>query len=174
MLELARRNAAEAGVTNVEFRSGRIEAIPLPDASVDVVISNCVVNLSADKAQVFREVARVLRPGGRIGISDVIADDALIPEERATRGSFVGCVAGALSFAEYRGGLEAAGLEGIAITPTHDVADGLHAAIVQATKPVDWTPDRLQPIDLPRPDARLFVLDGEPTQGCCGSAGGGC
>ena len=173
MLELARRNAAEAGATNVEFRKGRIEAIPLPDASVDVVISNCVVNLSADKAAVLREVARVLRPGGRIGISDVVADDALDPAERASRGSYAGCIAGALSFAEYREGLDAVGLEAIAITPTHAVADGLHGAIVQAVKPSDWTPARMRAVDLPRPDASVLVLE---TAGgsCCGPAGGCC
>ena len=110
MLELARANATAAGATNVEFRKGHIESIPLDDASVDVVISNCVINLSTDKATVLAEIARVLRPGGRIGISDVVADDALSPDERAERGSFTGCIAGALSFAEYRAGLEAVGL----------------------------------------------------------------
>ena len=134
MLELARNNAAEAGATNVEFRKGRIESIPLGDASVDVVISNCVINLSTDKATVLAEVARVLRPGGRIGISDVVADDALSPDERAERGSFVGCIAGALSFAEYRAGLEAVGLGDISVTPTHSVGGGLHGAIVKATR----------------------------------------
>jgi arsenite methyltransferase len=174
MLELARRNAAEAGATNVEFRKGHIEAIPLPDASVDVVISNCVVNLSADKAAVLGEVARVLRPGGRVGISDVVADDALVPADRAGRGSYVGCIAGALSFGEYRAGLEAVGLEAIAITPTHAVADGLHGAIVQAVKPLDWTPDRIRTVDLPRPDPSLLVLDASSESGCCGSGGGCC
>ena len=129
MLELARSNAAEAGATNVEFRKGRIESIPLGDASVDVVISNCVVNLSTDKAAVLGEVARVLKPGGRVGISDVVADDSLSPADRAERGSFVGCIAGALSFAEYRAGLEAVGLGEISVTPTHSVGDGLHGAI---------------------------------------------
>ena len=98
MLALAQSNAAEAGATNVEFLKGHIEAIPLPAASIDVVISNCVVNLAADKPAVFREIARVLRPGGRIGISDIVADDRLTPGERAERGSLVGCIAGALSF----------------------------------------------------------------------------
>ena len=149
MLELARRNAADAGATNVEFRKGRIEAIPLRDASVDVVISNCVINLSADKAAVLAEIARVLRPGGRIGISDVVADDALAPAERAERGSFVGCIAGALSFAEYRPASRPSASTDIAVTPTHAVADGLHGAIVRATKPAGWTmarhPDRRSP-----------------------------
>ncbi len=101
MLELARRNAAEAGATNVEFLEGRIEAIPLPDASVDVVISNCVINLSPDKPAVFAEMYRVLRPGGRIGISDVVTEDRLTDAERLERGSYVGCIAGALPVSEY-------------------------------------------------------------------------
>jgi arsenite methyltransferase len=168
MLELAGRNAAEAGVTNVEFRKGRIEAIPLPDSSVDVVISNCVINLSADKAAVFAEIARVLRPGGRMGVSDVVANDDLTPEERTTRGSLVGCIAGALSFAEYRAGLDAVGLESVAIVPTHAVADGLHSAMVQAVKPANWTPARIRAVDLPRPVAGLSLLEGD---GCCGRSG---
>jgi SAM-dependent methyltransferase len=135
MLELARRNAAEAGATNVEFLKGRIEDIPLPAGSIDVVISNCVVNLAADKAAVFAEIARVLRPGGRIGISDIVAEDDLTAAQRLERGSWVGCIAGALSFAEYAAGLRAAGLEAIAITPTHPVADGMHSAIIRAEKP---------------------------------------
>ena len=165
MLRLARRNAAEAGATNVEFRQGRIEAIPLDAASVDVVISNCVINLSADKAQVFREMARVLRPGGRIGISDVVADDVLTTVERAERGSFVGCVAGALSFGEYRAGLEAAGLSEIEVRPTHAVADGLYGAIIRAVKPADWTPAMVRAVDLPRPAATVSVIDAAD---CCG------
>jgi arsenite methyltransferase len=135
MLELARRNAAEAEVDNVDFLKGHIEAIPLPDASVDVVISNCVINLAADKQAVFREIARVLRPGGRIGISDIVADDTLSADQRAERGSYVGCIAGALSFSEYRAGLADAGLVGAAITPTHAVADGMHSAVIRAVKP---------------------------------------
>ena len=103
MLALAQRNAAEAGATNVEFLKGTIEALPLPADSIDVVISNCVVNLAADKPAVFREIARVLRPGGRIGITDIVAEDALTPEQRAERGSYVGCIAGALSFSRVRG-----------------------------------------------------------------------
>jgi len=135
MLELARGNAAKAGATSVEFLRGRIEDIPLPDESVDVVISNCVVNLSTDKPAVLAEIARVLRPGGRIGISDVVAEDRLTPADRAARGSHVGCIAGALSFIEYRDGLAAAGLTDISVTPTHQVTDGMHGAIVKAVKP---------------------------------------
>jgi SAM-dependent methyltransferase len=135
MLDLARRNATEAGATNVEFLRGRIENIPLPSASVDVVISNCVVNLSTDKPAVLAEIARVLRPGGRIGISDVVADDQLSKADRAARGSHVGCIAGALTFAEYTEGLASQGFTEITVRPTHQVADGLHGAIIHATKP---------------------------------------
>jgi SAM-dependent methyltransferase len=134
MLALARRNAREAGVRNAHFLKGLIEQIPLPAGSVDVVISNCVVNLSADKAAVLAEIGRVLRPGGRIGISDVVADDDLTPDQRAERGSHVGCIAGALSRGEYRAGLEAAGFERVSVVFTHEVADGMHGAIVKAVK----------------------------------------
>lgn len=136
MLDLARRNAAEAGVDNVEFLKGYIEAIPLDDATVDVVISNCVINLSTDKPAVFAEMARVLKPGGRIGISDIVADDALTPEERSERGSWVGCIAGALSHSEYRTALEEAGFTGITIEATHQATDGMDSAIIKATRPV--------------------------------------
>src|SRR5689334_12966016 len=135
MLSLARRNAADAGATNVEFRKGTIEALPLDDASVDVVISNCVINLASDKTAVFREIARVLRPGGRMGVSDVVADDILTPEQRAERGSYVGCIAGALSFREFRAGLRDVGLTDVEVVPTHLLVDGMHSAIVRATKP---------------------------------------
>ena len=135
MLALARRNAREAGVENVHFLKGEIEAIPLPAESVDVVISNCVVNLSVDKPAVLTETARVLRPGGRIGISDVVAEDRLTPDERSARGSYVGCIAGALSKSEYEAGLEAAGFEDVSVEFAHEVADGTHAAIVKARKP---------------------------------------
>jgi SAM-dependent methyltransferase len=134
MLELARRNANEAGITNVTFLQGLIEEIPLPDGSVDVVISNCVINLSTDKPSVLREIGRVLRPGGRIGISDVVAEDRLEPAQRAERGSYVGCIAGALSTAEYTDGLRAAGFDQISVEFTHEVADGMHGAIVKAVK----------------------------------------
>jgi ubiquinone/menaquinone biosynthesis C-methylase UbiE len=113
-----------------------IEDVPLPAESVDVVISNCVVNLSVDKPAVFAELARVVKPGGRIGISDVVAEDRLSPEERAERGSHVGCIAGALAKGEYEAALEAAGFEDVSVRFTHQVADGLHGAIVKARRPV--------------------------------------
>jgi SAM-dependent methyltransferase len=134
MLALARRNASEAGVDNVEFLKGHIEALPLPDASVDVVISNCVINLSVDKPAVFAEIARVLRPGGRLGVADVVAEDRLSPAERAELGSYAGCIAGALSVSEYERGLHEAGLTDVSITLTHAVADGMHGALVRAVK----------------------------------------
>jgi arsenite methyltransferase len=137
MLHLARANAAEAGATNVEFLKGRIEAIPLPADTVDVVISNCVVNLSVDKPAVFAETYRVLKPGGRIGITDVVAEEHLTPEERAERGAWVGCIAGALTRAEYEHGLTAAGFEQVSVAFTHPVGDGLHSAIIKATRPAD-------------------------------------
>ncbi|MEX1333694.1 MAG: arsenite methyltransferase, partial [Candidatus Limnocylindrales bacterium] len=141
MLQLARRNAAEAGATNVEFVKGTIEQVPLPDASIDVVISNCVVNLAADKGAVFGEVARVLRPGGRIGITDIVAEDHLTPQQRAERGDYVGCIAGALSVSEFRAGLEAAGLVDVVVEPTHAVAAGMHSAIIRATRPASTAAD---------------------------------
>jgi arsenite methyltransferase len=135
MLELARRTAAEAGVANVEFLEGRIEAVPLPNASVDVIVSNCVINLSVDKRAVFAEMHRLLRPGGRVGVSDVVTEDTLTDAEREARGSYVGCIAGALAVGDYRSGLEAAGLTDVSITFTHSVGEGVHAAIIKATKP---------------------------------------
>jgi arsenite methyltransferase len=137
MLALARANAAEAGAGNVEFLKGQIEAVPLPAQTVDVVISNCVVNLSTDKPAVFAEAFRVLRPGGRIGITDVVADDQLSAADRAERGAWVGCVAGALSKGEYQAGLTAAGFEQVSVAFTQQVGDGLHSAIIKATKPSD-------------------------------------
>jgi SAM-dependent methyltransferase len=136
MLQLSRANAARAGATNVEFLQGAIEAVPLPDASVDVVISNCVINLSTDKPAVFAEAFRVLRPAGRLGVTDVVAEDDLTATQRTERGSYVGCIAGALSTREYRDGLAAAGFTDITITPTHPVAEGLHSAIIRAAKAV--------------------------------------
>jgi arsenite methyltransferase len=134
MLALARRNAEEAGIKNAIFLKGYIEEIPLPADSVDVVISNCVINLSTDKAAVLLEIARVLRPGGRVGVSDVVAEDHLTEEDQSECGSYVGCIAGALSKSEYIAGLEEAGFEQVEVTFTHQVADGMHAAIVKAVK----------------------------------------
>jgi ubiquinone/menaquinone biosynthesis C-methylase UbiE len=155
MLALAQKNAVDAGVRNVHFLKGVIEQIPLPADSVDVVISNCVVNLSVDKPAVLTEIARVLRPGGRIGISDVVAEDHLTPAERAERGSYVGCIAGALSKGEYEAGLEAAGFEQVSVEFTHQVADGMHGAIVKAAKTNE-------------PAARgLPVIQPVASAGCC-------
>jgi arsenite methyltransferase len=135
MLDLARANAARDGATNVEFLKGVIEDIPLPDASVDVVISNCVINLSTDKPTVLAEMFRVLKTGGRVGISDVVAEDHLTAADRAERGSFVGCIAGALSRQEYVDGLAAAGFVDVEVTFTHEAVPGMHGAIIRATKP---------------------------------------
>jgi SAM-dependent methyltransferase len=137
MLALAQQNAEEAGVRNAIFLKGVIEDVPLPADSVDVVISNCVVNLSNDKAAVLAELARVLRPGGRVGISDVVAEDRLSTDDRAERGSHVGCIAGALSRSEYEAGLEAAGFVDVSVEFTHEVADGMHGATVKAVKPAE-------------------------------------
>lgn len=136
MLDLARRNAAEAGVTNVEFLRGRIEDIPLPANSVDVVMSNCVINLSTDKAAVLASTHRVLKPGGRVGASDMVADNHLSTHKRGERGTWVACFAGALSIAEYERGLADAGFVDIEITLTREVADGIHSAVIRARKPV--------------------------------------
>jgi arsenite methyltransferase len=135
MLGLARANAAKAGAANVEFRKGEIENLPFPDAAVDVVISNCVINLSVDKPAVLAEMFRVLVPGGRIGISDVVAEDHLTPADRSAAGSYVGCIAGALSRAEYLDGLAAAGFTQTTVTFTHQAAPGMHSAIIRAVKP---------------------------------------
>src|SRR5207244_8263081 len=117
--DLARRNARQAGVTNAEFLRGEMEAIPLPDASVDVVISNCVINLAADKRRVLAEAARVLRPGGRLAITDVVADPDMDPATRADMQAYAGCVAGALTEAEFRSTLAAVGLAEIELHETH-------------------------------------------------------
>jgi arsenite methyltransferase len=135
MLVLARENAAEAGVENVEFLKGYIEEIPLEDESVDVVISNCVINLSADKRQVLAEVARVLRPGGRFAVSDVIADPDMDEATRSDMEEWTGCIAGALTQAEFEEALSAAGLEDIEIDETHRVHEHASSAIVRARKP---------------------------------------
>ncbi len=135
MLRLARANAATAGAVNVRFLKGEIEDVPLPDASVDVVISNCVINLSVDKPAVLAEMYRVLVPGGRIGISDVVAEDQLTPADRAAAGSYVGCIAGALSRTEYLDGLAAAGFTDASVTFASEAAPGLHSAVIRAVKP---------------------------------------
>jgi arsenite methyltransferase len=155
MLALAQTNARDAGVANVHFLKGMIEQIPLPAGSVDVVISNCVINLSTDKPAVFTEMARVLRPGGRLGISDVVAEDRLSAEQRAARGSHVGCIAGALSSGEYVAGLEAAGFQDVSVEFTHEVADGMHGAIVKAVRTKE--PER----------TGLPVVEPATSAGCC-------
>ena len=181
MLALAGRNAAQSGLENVAFLKGTIEAIPLPAASMDVVISNCVINLAADKSAVFGEIARVLRPGGRMGVTDIVADDELSPAERAERGSHVGCIAGALSFGEYVDGLAQVGLDDISITVTHGVAPGMYSAIVKATKPeiaggvavVGGAPDMAASGDsatrgsISRPDGLPVLACGCGEDGCC-------
>jgi ubiquinone/menaquinone biosynthesis C-methylase UbiE len=135
MLELARANASKAGTGNVKFLKGQIEDVPLPDGSVDVVISNCVINLSTDKPAVLAEMFRVLAPGGRLGISDIVAEDHMSEADRAAAGSYVGCIAGALSRSEYLAGLAAAGFAEPSVTFTHEAAPGMQSAIVRAVKP---------------------------------------
>ena len=135
MIALAISNRDRAGATNVEFLRGYIEDIPLPANTVDVVISNCVINLSTDKPRVFAEMHRVLRPRGRVGVADVLADNDLTPDQRAERGSYVGCIAGALSFTEYEEGLRVAGFTDISIESSHESMPGIHSAIVKASKP---------------------------------------
>jgi SAM-dependent methyltransferase len=135
MLDLARRNQAEAGATNVEWLKGHIEQVPLPDASVDVVISNCVINLSADKPAVIREAARVLRAGGRFAVSDVIADEDMDAGTRSDMAQYTGCIAGALTRREFEDALAAAGLVDVEIVETHRVHEHAGSAIVRARKP---------------------------------------
>jgi arsenite methyltransferase len=134
MLDLARANASDGGAANVEFLKGHIEDIPLPDASVDVVISNCVINLSGDKPQVLREAARVLRPGGRFTVSDVVADDDMDEATRADMAAWTGCIGGALTRDEYEAGLRAAGLVDVEIRETHRVHEHAASAIIRARK----------------------------------------
>ena len=135
MLDLARRNAAEAGVDNVQFVKGYLEDIPLPDNSVDVVLSNCVINLAADKHTVLAEAARVLKPGGRFAVSDVVADDDMDDTTREDMEQWTGCVAGALTRAEFEQGLADAGLTDIEMNETHRVHEHASSAIVRARKP---------------------------------------
>jgi ubiquinone/menaquinone biosynthesis C-methylase UbiE len=134
MLELARRNQAEAGVENVEFLKGRIEDLPLPDGSVDVIISNCVINLSGDKRRVFEEAARVLRPGGRFAVSDVVADEGMDEATRRDMEQWTGCIAGALTHAQFVSGLESAGFTDVEITETHRVHEQAASAIIRARR----------------------------------------
>jgi arsenite methyltransferase len=140
MLALANANREQARATNVEFLKGYVEEIPLPANTVDVVISNCVINLSTNKPRVFEEMYRVLRPGGRIGVADVVADDDLSPAERAERGSYVGCIAGALSFSEYDDGLRSAGFADVTVRSTDEPLPGIHDAIIRGTKPFERGP----------------------------------
>ena len=135
MLALARANAAAAGVENAEFVQGYLEDIPLPEASVDVVLSNCVINLAADKRVVLAEAARVLKPGGRFAVSDVIADEGMDEATRADMQQWTGCIAGALTEAEFRSALAGAGLVDVEIRPTHRVHEHAGSAIVRARKP---------------------------------------
>jgi arsenite methyltransferase len=135
MLALACRNATDAGITNVEFLAAPLEAVPLPDASVDVIISNCVINLTSDKAAAFTEMHRLLRPGGRIGITDVASDDNLTADERASIGKNIECVTGALSVTGYRSLLLDAGFIDVTITITHPIAPKFHSAVIQAHRP---------------------------------------
>jgi arsenite methyltransferase len=135
MLDLARANQAQAGVTNAEFLAGHIEAIPLPDASVDVVLSNCVINLSADKAAVFAEAFRVLRPGGRLAVADVVADRESAPALRADPAAWAGCLAGAITRPRYRALLAAAGFVDVDLTDSHTVDDGFSSVLIRARTP---------------------------------------
>ena len=135
MLALALSNAGKAGATNVEFLKGNIEAIPLPGNTIDVVISNCVINLTADKLNALTEAARVLKPGGRFAISDVIADPGMDAGTRADMAAYTGCIAGALTENEFHIALDAAGFNEIEIQPTHRVHQHAASAIVRARKP---------------------------------------
>jgi ubiquinone/menaquinone biosynthesis C-methylase UbiE len=156
MLALGQQNARDAGVRNVHFLKGVIEQIPLPANSVDVVISNCVINLSIDKPAVLLEISRVLKPGGRVGVSDIVAEDWLTEEQQAERGSYVGCIAGALTKGEYEAGLDEAGFEQVSVEFTHEVVDGMHAAIVKAVKTGE-----------PEAKSRLPVIQPAVSTGCC-------
>jgi arsenite methyltransferase len=162
MLDRARRHARDAGVGNVEFVKGYIEQMPIPDASVDVVISNCVINLSADKARVIREAARVLRPGGRFSVSDVIADPDMDEHTRADMAQWTGCVAGALTEAKFRSALAEAGFQDIEIRPTHRVHEHATSAIIRARKPTasDGCCPTTEQANCCEPEAKA---------GCCGS-----
>ena len=168
MLGLARSNAAKAGAENMAFLKGTIEDVPLPDGSVDVVTSNCVINLSTDKRAVLAEMFRVLAPGGRIGVSDVVAEDHLTAQDRAERGSYVGCIAGALSRQEYLDGLAAVGFVDAEVVYTHEAAPGMHSAIVRASKPSECCTPAVQ-ADCCAPEGRAVCCGGEQhAVGTCG------
>ena len=172
MLALARANATEAGVENVEFVKGYLEEMPLPDASVDVVISNCVINLSGDKPKVFAEAARVLRPGGRFAVSDVIAEPDMDDGTKADMAEWTGCIAGALTETEFRTALTAAGFEDIEIRPTHRVHEHASAAIIRARTPsanACCRPDALA--DCCEPDAKADCCGAPTSAGAPGSCG---
>ncbi|MFP5365003.1 MAG: arsenite methyltransferase [Thermoleophilia bacterium] len=163
MLALARANAERAGVANVEFVKGHIEQIPLADATVDVIISNCVINLAGDKQRVLAEAARVLRPGGRFAVSDVIADADMDDATRADMAQWTGCIAGALTRREFADALRAAGLVDVEITETHRVHDQAAAAIIRATKPAAAA--------CCSQDALDACCEPAEKVGCCGAAG---
>jgi SAM-dependent methyltransferase len=165
MLDLARANAARAGLENVEFIKGHIEDIPLTDACVDVVISNCVVNLAGDKDRVLAEAARVLRPGGRCAISDVIADPDMDEATRADMAQWTGCIAGALTREQFETSLAAAGLIDVDIRETHRVHDKAGAAIIRATKP-----GGSKAATCCSTDALASCCEPEAKSGCCGEA----
>jgi arsenite methyltransferase len=168
MLDLARRNQAEAGVSNVQWLRGHIEQIPLPANTVDVVISNCVINLSGDKPQVLREAARVLKPGGRFAVSDVVADSDMDESTRQDMQAYTGCIAGALTRDQFIDALTAAGLTDITITETHRVHTAAASAIVRATKPDPGCCS---------PTAQTSCCEPLAKEGCCDTAStstGGC
>jgi arsenite methyltransferase len=168
MLALARHNQREAGVENVEWLKGDIEAIPLPADTVDVVISNCVINLAGDKQEVLREAARVLKPGGRLAVSDVIADPDMDAATKADMAAYTGCIAGALTHREFVAALTAAGLTDIDITETHRVHEKAGSAIIRARKP---------DTDCCAADARATCCEPAAKDECCGAqatASGGC
>jgi ubiquinone/menaquinone biosynthesis C-methylase UbiE len=183
MLDLARRNQAEAGITNVQWLRGHIEEIPLPSDSVDVIISNCVINLCGDKPRVLREAARVLKPGGRFAVSDVVADDDMDETTRADMQAYTGCIAGALTLREFAGALHAAGLTDVTITETHRVHPAAISAIVRATKPAVGTEQASRPTDgataasCCSPAEQGACCDPADKAGCCApqaTAGGSC
>jgi arsenite methyltransferase len=135
MLDLARVNQQRAGIDNAEFLEGGIEAVPLPDGAVDVIVSNCVINLSTDKPAVFAEAYRLLRPGGRLAVADVAADAAVDDAVRDDLTAWTDCIAGAITRDDYRSMLEAVGFTGVTLDDSHPVAEGLTSVIIRAAKP---------------------------------------